>query len=251
MIHLEKKSTCQTIRFQSNHSWLAGYLHLPGNVDAPPVIIGSHGLFSSANSPKQIALAQKCTEAGIGYFRFDHRGCGNSEGLFEEITSLENRRQDMIAAVECIRQRKDTGDRIGLFGSSFGGAVCLSVARLLDCYPLVVYAAPVRSRSIHPSHEDRSDELDATLPPELVFAKKHLRFDISARMAGVHTVLIFHGDADEIVPVDNAVEIYKKASHPKQLIIQTNGDHPMSDPGHQEEFMSETLYWFKKWLPDS
>ncbi|MCK5350249.1 MAG: alpha/beta hydrolase, partial [Desulfobacula sp.] len=55
---------------------------------------------------------------------------------------------------------------------------------------------------------------------------------------------IFHGDADEVVPVSNAKDIYKLANEPKRLIIHKNGDHQMTDKKDQAEFETEAIAWF-------
>ena len=68
----------------SENFLLRGMLHIPTD-EKGPVVIGSHGLLSSGNSPKQIELAKRCGEFGIAFFRFDHRGCGKSEGVFKEV----------------------------------------------------------------------------------------------------------------------------------------------------------------------
>jgi len=98
----------ENISFNSDGLELRGVLHLPDDRQ-PPVVIGSHGLYSSSSSPKQIALAEQCNRLGIAYFRFDHRGCGSSEGEFDLVTSLEARCRDLIAAAETINNRIDTG----------------------------------------------------------------------------------------------------------------------------------------------
>ena len=78
MLKSETNSICKKITFSSNGFLLSGALHLP-TTDLPPVVIGSHGLLSNSSSPKQIQLARKCNEYGIAFFRFDHRGCGQSD----------------------------------------------------------------------------------------------------------------------------------------------------------------------------
>ena len=87
------------INFESDGFLLKGMLHLP-EADLPPIVIGSHGLLSNSYSPKQITLARECNANGIAYFRFDHRGCGQSNGVFNEVTSLEGRRNDLICAIK-------------------------------------------------------------------------------------------------------------------------------------------------------
>ena len=231
----------KNVIFSSNGFTLKGTLHLPAAPN-PPVVIGSHGLFSSGSSPKQIALARQCNEFGIAFFSFDHRGCGKSDGIFQDITTLEARCNDMISAIKTIQNRNDTGNQIGLFGSSMGGSVCLSVFAASHACSIVTSAAPVRSSSIIKKLE-KSDHSNTLTPP---FDKRYLDSDISDKLPSTHHILIFHGDSDDLVPPSNAKEIYEKAGDPKKLIIQKHGDHRMSNKTHQENFVRESALWFKR-----
>ena len=238
-----EKSIIKDISFLSDGFKLKGYLHLP-SANRPPVVIGSHGLYSSSSSPKQIALADQCNRFGIAYFRFDHRGCGNSEGKFEKVTSLEARGRDLADAVAVITGTADTGDRFGLFGSSMGGSVCLSVAAELGANTLVTFAAPIRSHVLEKGLP-RSENSDT---PETFSDAQERRFDISDRLSVICDILIFHGQADNVVPVSHAEEIYSLVKKPKKLIKQKNGDHPMSNEAHQRTFIREASIWFKRGL---
>ena len=238
-----EKSIIKDISFFSDGFKLKGNLHLP-LANRPPVVIGSHGLFSSSSSPKQIALAGQCNRFGIAYFRFDHRGCGSSEGKFEGVTSLEARCRDLADAVAVITGRSDTGDRFGLFGSSMGGTVCLSVAGELGADALVTFAAPVRSRTLENGFP-MSENSDT---PGIFLDAQKRRFDITARLPVICNILIFHGEADDIVPVSHADEIYSLVKQPKKLIKQKLGDHPMSNEAHQKVFIREASLWFRQGL---
>jgi hypothetical protein len=238
-----KQSIVKTISFISDGFHLNGFLHLPSS-RRPPVVIGSHGLYSSSSSPKQIELANQCNRLGIAYFRFDHRGCGGSEGTFEEVTSLEARCRDLADAVAVILRSNDTDHRFGLFGSSMGGTVCLNVAGELDADVLVTFAAPVRSR-IQQNGSPKSGVSDIS---EIFLDARKRSFDITDRLPDICNILIFHGDADAVVPVSHAEEIFNLAKQPKKLIKQNQGDHPMSHQAHQKVFISEASLWFKKGL---
>jgi len=231
------------ITFSSDGFLLKGVLHLP-ETDLPPVVIGSHGLLSNSYSPKQIALARECNAHGIAYFRFDHRGCGQSDGVFNEITSLNSRRNDLISAVNTIQMRKDLGKKIGLFGSSMGGTVCISVADVLDIAAWVTYASPVRSSPVTAALE-KSDNSDKIRP---LLDQKYLTWDVSDQLRHLHHIFILHGDSDSIVSPTNAHEIYTKSNNPKKLIIQKGGNHLMSNKKHQKDFLREAVNWYKKWL---
>jgi alpha-beta hydrolase superfamily lysophospholipase len=234
-----EKFRTENISFSAEGLKLSGVIHLPPD-KRPPLVVGSHGLLSSGISPKQIALAGQCNRLGIAYFRFDHRGCGNSEGEFDRVTSLEGRCRDLVAAVEAIKGEIDTEGRLGLFGSSMGGTVCLNVAGDLAADAVVTFAAPIRS-------DLKGSQLELSRS-EIVFDAARRRFDITQRLAAISNILVFHGDADDVVPVDHAREIYSLVDQPKQIIIQKQGDHPMSNSAHQKEFVREAALWFKRWL---
>jgi alpha-beta hydrolase superfamily lysophospholipase len=227
------------IQFLSETFSLKGYLHLPPAVN-PPFVIGSHGLFSDKDSPKQIALARHCNQNQMAYFRFDHRGCGESRAPFDEVTSLAARCIDLKAAVNILSSRDDLGTPMGLFGSSMGGSVCLSAARELSAGAVVTWAAPIRSTDLM-TQQDR-----ATDGSKLLFEKHP--FDISPVIDGLRNVLIFHGDADQTVPVVHAQEIAALAGDPKKLVIFSRSDHRMSRPADQQAFVQEAAQWFQAYL---
>jgi alpha-beta hydrolase superfamily lysophospholipase len=243
MDNLPQKSIIEAITFQADGFELRGDLHLPA-VKRPPVVVGSHGLFSDRNSPKQIALADECNRCNIAFLRFDHRGCGDSHGKFAAVTSLQARCNDLVGAIDWITHRKDLGDRIGLFGSSMGGATCLSVASKFEIACLVTVAAPIRSQHIHSTIEYS----DAVNHPGSRFDVQRNAFDISRGLSNIRNILIFHGDADTVVPVTHAREIFEQVGNPKKLNILKDGDHRMSTPVHQQEFLRKASDWFKSGL---
>ena len=240
------RANCKNITFSSDGFRLKGVLHLPAR-NAPPVVIGSHGLLSSSSSPKQIALAQKCSQLGIAFFRFDHRGCGSSQGTSRDVPSFHGRCSDLISAIQAVKNRSDTGNRIGLFGSSMGGAVCLSAASTIEVDALVTFAALIRSAPIIEAlkKSKNSDVLKSGL------FENEYEFDISDKLSEIHNILIFHGESDHVVPVSHALEIYEKASGSKKLILQEKGDHRMSNKAHQRQFILEAASWFNSCFIDT
>jgi alpha-beta hydrolase superfamily lysophospholipase len=243
MVKLKSETMCEELEFSSDGFRLRGILHRPA-IESPAIVIGSHGLLSSSDSPKQIELARHCNAFGIAFFRFDHRGCGRSQGDFVRVTSLLARTRDLLAAVKLMRENPNTGNRIGLFGSSMGGATCLSAASESRAESLVIFAAPVRSRSMNGTTEKHANSNGNSYP----LSQLDLEFDISNKLADIQHVLIFHGEDDTVVPFSNALEIYKNARNPKKLIRQVGGDHLMSNTSHQTEFIREAALWFKSYF---
>ena len=195
------------------------------------MVIGSHGLLSDSHSPKQIVLAKRCNAVGIGYLRIDHRGCGKSTGNFRDVTSLQGRSNDVYSAIQKLTSLGIHRQKIGLFGSSLGGSVCLDIARRLFIRVCVIFAAPLKIEAM---------DADSLTP--------YLSFDLSGKLDQISNIHIFHGESDDTVPLSHAQSIYQQVASPKQLTIQKNGDHRMSDPAHQEAFADSAVGWFRQKL---
>jgi alpha-beta hydrolase superfamily lysophospholipase len=238
MAGLSNRTSTVDIQFAADGLRLKGTLHLPA-ADNPPVVIGCHGLLSDRSSPKQIALAEACNALGLAFFRFDHRGCGESAGRLEAVTSLEGRASDLLHAIRLLESRPGLGKRIGLFGSSMGGAVCLRMAGERQVAAVVTFAAPVRSLPLkHPASPERG-RMASVLREE---------FELGDHLGRVHNILVVHGEADSLVPLAHAHEIVDQAGEPKRLLVQKGGDHIMSDATHQAEFLREASLWLSSGL---
>ncbi len=232
------------VRFEVDGLLLRGDLHLPATASPPPLVIGAHGLLSDRSSPKQTALARACHEAGIAFLRFDHRGCGESDGTLASPALLEERCRDLLAAIAAMRRRGGFGERLGLFGSSMGGAVCLQTAAAEAIDALVVYAAPVRSAPLRAAAHRPGVDPEWKRQAELLGAD----FDLAPVLGRIHHVLVIHGDADAVVPVDHGREAADAALPPKRLIVLPDGDHALGDPQHQELFLRESVRWLREHL---
>lgn len=227
-----------TLTFHSDEFTLTGTLHLPETPD-PPLIIGSHGLLANRHSLKQISLARACNAKGMAYFRFDHRGCGDSDGDFIAVTSLAARVQDLYHAIRTMQHHSGVGPLAGLFGSSFGGTVVLAYAAENASPCLITYAAPINSTNIN--HTNIRD--DNGQEPSSALLTDALAFDLAPKLPSIRNILVAHSEADETVPMDHARAIHSAAGDPKKLLIFPGGDHRMSDPSHQQQFEDRFIDW--------
>ncbi|SDT98348.1 alpha/beta hydrolase [Desulfobacula phenolica] len=239
------ETTTHKIEFISQGFLLKGVLHLP-QAGQPPLVVGSHGLEGSKESAKQKVLSTLLVKNNIAFFRFDHRGCGKSQGDFITDTSLEKRTADFINAVQHVLDLGKTSRDLAIFGSSLGGSTCINAWNTLLQMDVrlcgaVLCSAPAKSRTVEKIPTGANNGRPA-LP--LSFFKKNLLFNITKKAVSLSNVLIFHGDADEVVPVSNAHDIYTLAKEPKRLIIHENGDHQMTSKKDQAEFEKEAAAWF-------
>jgi len=84
-----------------------------------------HGFGGNCDSVGVIHPTRVLSELGYVTLRFDMRGCGNSEGEFGRVICLEQV-EDLGNALSFLaRHPAVDADRIGVIGSSFGGAVAV------------------------------------------------------------------------------------------------------------------------------
>jgi len=235
-------TTIKNISFYSDGLRINAWLHLPeseNNGDKMPAVIGSHGFLSDGTSGKMIALAKGLNEKGIAFLRLDHRGCGESEGNFAEVTSLEGRCQDIISGISILRSHPRLNGRFGIFGSSMGGSTAISAFGKINAKAIVTLAAPVRGSSIIRRPDDPN-------PHNLTedFYETGLKFDISDNLSSLRNCLVFHGEEDQVVPCSNANEIIISANDPKKIILFKSGDHRITNEEHQKVLINEAVEWF-------
>jgi pimeloyl-ACP methyl ester carboxylesterase len=205
---------------------------------------------SNKDGDKLIFLARTLAERGVFALRFDFSYCGESSGSFADLT-CSGEVDDLRAAFDFASQ---SHGKIAIFGSSMGGTVALLfAAQKASVAGLVTFAAPV-----HPEDFPRRLLSDAEIKlwHQQGFAMYHgqrlnltlledlEQIDVPSAARRIDCpVLILHGDCDEVVPIQEARELYSCLSGKKQLSILPGADHRMSNPEFMERAMSETLTW--------
>ena len=234
---------CEPVSFMSDGFRLTGILHLPPTPH-PSFVVGSHGLLSNADSPKQITLANHLNRNGIAYFRFHHRGCGESSGTFDPDLTFHGRTNDLTNAITTIINRPDMGKKMGLFGSSMGGASVIAVAERFHPQAMVILAAPVSLSAINTSPDILADLLIS----DTAAFQRRLDFDLTPQLDLLQEILIVHGKSDQVVPFSCSEQIFASARPAKKLLALEKGDHQISSPPHQSQFIREAVQWFTERL---
>jgi uncharacterized protein len=107
---------------------LHGALGVPDSARPPErraAFLVLHGFGSNCESAGVIQPTRVLSEFGYVTLRFDMRGCGKSEGEFGRIICLEQVDDLGRALTFLARHPAVDPDRIGVIGSSFGGAVAV------------------------------------------------------------------------------------------------------------------------------
>lgn len=228
-----KDSPCTPVTFVNcRKQRLAGMLH--GDSGTVGVIC-CHGMMSDKSGTKQIAVARALAARGIPSLRFDFAGHGESEGRLYDM-SYSNRMSDLQAAVEYMTGRGYA--RLGLFGSSMGGAIALLAAARDERIVAIATLAAVA----HPADLFEANEAAMTSWQTLGYVEttqgrigKDLLDDARQHdvlwAVGVlrAPVLVLHSEDDDTVPVADAHDIATTARN-ASLELTSAAGHRYANP---------------------
>lgn len=184
---------------------LTGWLAEPADADRPVVVL-FHG--NAGHIGDRAFKARPFLDAGYGVYLVEYRGYGGNPGSPSE----EGLYADGRAAFEVLRGRGLPPARWVLYGESLGSGVAVhlagELARAGEPVAAVVLEAPFTSMG----------EAAATHYP-WVPARTLVRdrYDSLGKIDAIGArLLVVHGTADEVVPVEQGRRLYAAAAEPKQ-----------------------------------
>ncbi|MDH7578124.1 MAG: alpha/beta fold hydrolase [Bacillota bacterium] len=258
---VRRKRLRQRVSFSnSEKERLVGDLELPSESKPEWIIVICHGFLGTRQGGgRAVVLGERLAGAGYGVLRFDFAGSGDSEGDFSSATLTKNV-GDLCSALDFLESQ---GFRKFLvFGRSFGGNAALAGAvRDPRLHGVCLWSTPVEMLPI--LHRIVGEDLyQALLRGERVswsdglrtFSKKGdfirdlQKYQMRVLVAEIapRPLLIVHGEADELVPVSEAEELFQAAGEPSELFLIPGGDHHLSQ--HQEQATRATLTWLRRFF---
>ena len=131
----------EAVTIPSNGLRLSGVVRVPPGVPAGQrraAFLVLHGFGSNKNSSNVIGPTNVLSEYGYVTLRFDMRGCGDSEGERGRVICLEQVEDTRNALAFLAQHPAVDGKRIGVIGSSFGGAVAVYAGGIDDRVAAVI-----------------------------------------------------------------------------------------------------------------
>ncbi len=209
-------------------------------LDTPDGEVKAYALFAhcftchkNLNAIKNIS--KSLTNAGIGVFRFDFTGLGESEGDFAD-TNFSSNVDDLIAAADFLAAEYAAPKL--LIGHSLGGAaVLMAASKLPDVAAVVTVGAPCNPEHVTHMLQWSIDEIEANGKAEVLLAgrpftiKKQFLDDLAEqKMTEVirslkRPLLVCHSPIDNTVGIENAAHIFSSALHPKSFLSLDKADH--------------------------
>lgn len=220
-----------------------------------PVVIICHGIPGSgrarpADDPGYEALAREFCSWGAAAVIFNFRGCGDSGGNF----SMAGWSRDLEAVLDHVLNTPYIDPtRVVVFGFSGGGAAAIRAAADDDrIYGLAVAGTPAsfkifdkESSEIVADMKERGIIRDQEFPQDVARWTKEFEDIEPSRWIGHFKgkkLLIIHGDADELIPPEQARELFDHAPAGISEISVIPGG------AHRLRLDARCLKVFKEWL---
>jgi putative redox protein len=210
-------------------------------IDEKPVAYAlfAHCFTCTKNYNAVVNISRALSGQGIAVLRFDFTGLGESEGDFAD-TNFSSSVGDLVAAARFLESKFEPPSL--LVGHSLGGAAVIhAAAKIPSTAAVATIAAPAGLSGMIRFLRKRGNELEQKGEAEIVIAgrpftvKEQLLHDLEG--VGMdqairnlnRPLLIFHSRRDTVVDMEEAKQIFEKASHPKAFVSLEEADHLLSD----------------------
>ncbi|MBN2563960.1 MAG: alpha/beta fold hydrolase [Phycisphaerae bacterium] len=246
---------------------LAACLHKPEPESkrvAAPVVICCHGLTGSRMGAcfRLVGLGRRLAMEGIACLRFDFRGCGESDGRFQDLC-VPTLLQDLLAVAGAVGTLPGCDPtRVGIVGSSFGAFTASHAAGRIAGLRCLVFWAPVADiRSL--IDREMTDDGRAFLHEHGWVEHHGLRlgsaFFKQIPEAGAPTqlakagrpLLIYHGIGDKQVSIDHG-RAYEGALRQAGIDVRLEQidaeDHAMRSVAANDRILDGTVAWFRQFI---
>lgn len=223
----------------ANNDIIRGVLNTPDDFNENKKyipIIFYHGLMDDRNGINYMSIQQAkyLTAAGFIVYRFDFRGCGESEGSFYDLTFTRQIEDAKIIYESVEREIFVDKNKIFIRAHSMGGAVAIKIAELKNPKGLILYA-PGSNYSLENSNLIKS--LDDLSKSQLVGEKDLGGLRLSAKivedsrkydflkMAKSYEgrVLLVRGEKDPVIEKESMTLLEEKFTDCKYIEIENIG----------------------------
>lgn len=229
----------ETIEFSSDdgtrlHGWF-----IPAMSEAAcGTVVFSHG--NAGSLGHHLGFVMWLAEAGYHVMMYDYRGFGKSGGTVDRGGMV----RDVRAALDYTAKRGDVdATRLVSYGHSLGGAKSLAA----------IGGRPVRGlRGVvvdgtFASYRAMARLIGGQLAESLVTDELAPKDYVSK--LGEVPLLVVHGTRDEVVPISQGRELYRRAGGPKTLFEVEAGHHGDSLARDGGRFRKRMLEWLAARMP--
>ena len=240
---------------------IAGTFHLPNKPAESGVVFG-HCFTCSRHTRIIRKICSELAEKNFLALRFDFSGNGQSEGEFAEST-YSKQIHEMQMAAGVIAEKG--AQWIGLAGHSMGAVIAiLAAARTKTVKAVCALAGRLSGHSAtHFFSKKQLKEFEDTGKVSFSSRGRSLQlsthffadtklYDLPETVKSLQTpLMVIHGDADEIIPVQDAYLARTLNPEYTELAIVPGADHMFSAEMHRSQTSKLVVKWFKEHLHGS
>jgi alpha-beta hydrolase superfamily lysophospholipase len=237
---------------QNKHGEKIDYTYHPGNGESKVLVVIGHGVTGNKDRPFVKKLADGIESAGISVLRISFTGNGDSGGDFRDCT-ISKEVEDLTAVLEIV-----SGNRKVVYaGHSMGGAVGVLAAsnddrigHLISLSGMVHTAkfSKVEFGDQIPDEGFMWEEEDCPLSSAYVNDMNTISSVLEKGSEIKVPWLLVHGTEDDVVPIEETHEIFKKANEPKKRVVIDGADHVFSSEEASAEMVEAVVTWLKEFF---
>jgi pimeloyl-ACP methyl ester carboxylesterase len=251
------------ILFESNGVELVGQLHRntpEGSTDAVVIIL-------TGDSPKGTTsktwdpMVEILLDIGLVVFAFDFHSQGRSSGDRQDLNLTLGKQNFLDAYSELGNQLDLTHAKIGLLGSSFGGAVVLAAYNSIPHCDSIAFKSPASflAESYETEHgfphgmsEWKSKEISPITGIHYSAYLDALHYNLYTPCLAISCpVLVVHGIDDTIVPIGQSRRLHHLIGEGCTLLELPGVMHDYKQPGAPEELQAAVRSHFLTTLVES
>lgn len=199
------------------------------------VVLG-HGVTGNKDRPLLMAVAVGLAKKGWPCIRMSFSGNGKSGGCYEEAT-ISKEIGDLRAVLRTVPQES----RIAYIGHSMGAAVgVMKASRGIMIQALVSLAGMVHTADflkrefgdVIPGKGNMWDEEGCPLSQEYADDMNRIGSLVGTAAQVRQPWLLIHGEADDVVPVQDSIDAFEAARCEKKLIKIPNAGHSFDEKSY-------------------
>jgi pimeloyl-ACP methyl ester carboxylesterase len=205
---------------------------------ADALVVLAHGVTGNKDRPQLIALAEGLSARGWPCLRISYSGNGESEGRFED-SCITKEVGDLQAVLDMV---PDTAS-VTYVGHSMGGAVgVLTAARDLRIRLLVSLAGMTHTADfvrrefadVTPGQGFMWEDENCPLSESYVNDLLHIESTLAAAEAVTQPWLLIHGDADDVVPIQDGRDAFDAAVVEKKFLAIPGAGHSFDESSYPQ-----------------
>ena len=244
----------QFVDFESSDRLRLTGVYIKGSREATIILLHGYGRSKEQLLPQ----ANFLNKAGYNIFMFDFRASGESEGRY--ITFGRKEVRDLVGAVKYLKKRSDVDmSKVGLLGFSMGGAVALMKSGdLPEIKAIAVSSSYAQFKTVIWCNFQQYLRGIPFFPIGyftlwIIKYRTGCYLPTIAPVKYVHKLkarplMIMHSAHDNRVPIEDAMEFYRKAPWLKEFWLVRNANHDDVYTITKDQYEEKILAFFNKYL---